>query len=130
MMQTYGYNEQSKCWSTFLKECLSSETVKFDNSLGLSKEQEQEILKELKMLTDKQIHQRSFSHPTSVLKDDAVLARAFPPVTVKNKRKKRKRKRKKEKYMGTGAEGQHTQSHSYSGIDLKSEANTKTKVHG
>lgn len=126
MIQTYGYSEQGKCWSTFLRECLLNETVKFDKSLGLSKEQEQEILKELQTSTDKQIHQRSFSQSVSISKDDALLARAFPPVTIKKKHKKRKRKRKK-KGKEIGAGGYHMQDDR---IDLQSdnhEANTKTE---
>ena len=131
MIQTYGYSEQGKCWSTFLKECLSKESVKFDKSLGLSKQQEQEILKELQTSIDKQIQQRSFNHLVSVLRDDALLARAFSPVAVKNKHKKRNRKRKKKKCVATEFEGHHVQDQACTGGDLQSghhEANIKTEV--
>ena len=91
MIQTYGYKEQGKCWSTFLKECLSTESIKFDNSLGLKKDQQDEILKKLQRAVDKQIQQDcSTDNAPLPMKDGVLLSREFPPIPVHKKHKKGK----------------------------------------
>ena len=97
MMETYGYDERGKCWSNYLKKCLSNKTVQFDNLLNLSTVQKENVLKELREAVDKQLKQGCSAAHTSQMKNDAFLSATFPPVPVVKVNKRRSKYRRKQK---------------------------------
>lgn len=98
-METYGYDKWGKCWSNYLKKCLSNKTVLFDELLGLSVIQKENALKRLEEAVDVQLKQGCLANAThtTVMKHDALSLTAFPPVPVKKVSKRRTKYRKKQK---------------------------------
>lgn len=98
MIQTYGYDERGKCWSNFIKKCLSNKTLHFDVSLNLSTVQENNMLKRIKEAVDKQLIKQKHSGAQASLMKDDLLSPAFPVVPVSSKRKRRSKCKQKQKF--------------------------------
>lgn len=106
MIDTYGYNEQGKCWSNYLKKCLSNKTVQIDDSLGLLEVRKEEILKKLREAVDNQLKQGCSDGQASLMKDGVtvLLSKPFPLIPI---RKKRKSKRKRKNFPNSDHGGIH-----------------------
>lgn len=93
MIQTYGRNHQVRCWSNYLKKCLSNGTVQFDDLLLLTEEQKLLTLKKLQEVVDRQLKSECLSVQNVPMKNNELLPRAMAPPIPTGKREKKRKKR-------------------------------------
>ena len=87
MILNYGYDEQCKCWSTYLKDCLANKTVIFDDALALSRTKQKRILRKLHSLVEEQLLKKvnSSKRGPTLSVDQVVLSTNFAPLALQKR---------------------------------------------
>lgn len=87
MILTLGCMEECKCWSRYLKDCLENKTITFDDTLNLSREKQDSILRKLEALVEEQLLKKIHvsKNETPLNLDEVLLSANFPPLSVQKK---------------------------------------------
>ena len=86
MILNYGYDEECKCWSAYLKNCLDNKTVIFGDELALTRTKQKRILRKLRSLVDEQFLKKVSSKTRATLSvDQVVLSTNFSPLSLQKK---------------------------------------------